>query len=365
MKLLLLVVVVEFFLFSFMNAGAQNIVPNSSFEMYSQHDNDGLDLKYCPGWLYSIQANNSSTPDHIIASDTAFYPLSSQGKTNAHNGNCFAGFTTNEFLICRFDNKMIKDSLYRISFWFSLTPNADYYSSCFYYSFLSEKSFAFCNPKLTDYKRKQLFDSIPDNMNQMPYSSGLARKWQLLQFEYSATGEETGLTLGIRHDSQNKANKNICVQLCPDSRMKLNNGNVTLKQLYYYVDDVSVSMINTPLPIGKSITATEVLFETNGSTLDPKSQHYISEIAAYLLVRTDLVITVSGYTDNVGTEQRNLELSLARAESVKQALMSLGVSADRIIVKGLGSQSPVESNSTSEGRAKNRRIELLIEQMSR
>lgn len=106
----------------------QNLIVNSSFEKISKHDNKDLDMKYCSGWDISITTGiSSSTPDHVFANDKNNYPQSSQGFMSAHTGNCFAGMTTNEYLITRLSNRLEKDSLYRISFWICLTPNSDYY----------------------------------------------------------------------------------------------------------------------------------------------------------------------------------------------------------------------------------------------
>jgi len=305
------------------NAIAQNIVKNGSFEIFSQRDNQDLDMKYCSGWDYSITHGLASTPDHIIANDTNIYPLSSQGQMSAYTGNCFAGFTNNEFLISRFEHKMEKDSLYRISFWICLSPNSDYYSSCLHYTFLSESSFEFHNQNMGESVRKNKFDSIINNMIQIPIESGSVRNWHLFQFEYVAKGTEAGFSFGVRYKHENALKEENCVQLCPESRIKLNRGTVNLKQLYYFIDYVSVSKMNTLLPIGKPVIATDILFETNKSELDPRSIFYIREIADYLHIRLELKIVISGYTDNIGSEQQNLKLSLERAEAVKQILITL------------------------------------------
>ena len=72
----------------------------------------------------------------------------------------------------------------------------------------------------------------------------------------------------------------------------------------------------------------------------------------------DLKLRVEGHTDNVGAAAANQALSEKRAQAVKAWLVNHGVGTDRLVAKGLGDTKPVEDNSTDEGRAKNRRVEL-------
>jgi outer membrane protein OmpA-like peptidoglycan-associated protein len=73
----------------------------------------------------------------------------------------------------------------------------------------------------------------------------------------------------------------------------------------------------------------------------------------------DLKIGVEGHTDNVGSPASNKTLSEARAKSVVSALVAQGISADRLTPAGYGQDNPVADNNTEEGRAKNRRVELI------
>ncbi len=78
--------------------------------------------------------------------------------------------------------------------------------------------------------------------------------------------------------------------------------------------------------------------------------------------KSDLKITVCGHTDSVGTSTYNAQLSLKRAESVKQYVATKGgVDAARIGVKGFGSSQPAATNVTEEGRQKNRRITFVVD----
>jgi outer membrane protein OmpA-like peptidoglycan-associated protein len=100
-------------------------------------------------------------------------------------------------------------------------------------------------------------------------------------------------------------------------------------------------------------------FDTGKSTIKPDSQPLIDEVAEALKGASSLQLEVAGHTDNVGTPEANQTLSEERAKSVVAALVSRGVPAARLSAKGHGQSSPVADNRTEEGRAKNRRVELV------
>ena len=104
------------------------------------------------------------------------------------------------------------------------------------------------------------------------------------------------------------------------------------------------------------------LFEFGKSDLKPEGKEKIQEYreqAKEELGRADKVIII-GYTDNVGTPDYNSTLSLQRAEAVRDALISLGADPKKLQVSGAGEAKPIADNSTEEGRAKNRRVEVGV-----
>jgi outer membrane protein OmpA-like peptidoglycan-associated protein len=101
-------------------------------------------------------------------------------------------------------------------------------------------------------------------------------------------------------------------------------------------------------------------FDTGKSTIKPESAQAIGEIAKLLTADPSLEVFVVGHTDNVGGVDSNIKLSQDRAEAVLQALVSdHGISPARLRASGCGPFAPVASNDTEEGRAKNRRVELV------
>ena len=103
-----------------------------------------------------------------------------------------------------------------------------------------------------------------------------------------------------------------------------------------------------------------ILFATGKAELEPESRPVLKEIATTLKEHADLKILIEGHTDNVGAAASNLALSDARAAAVKAALVSdFGIDGGRITTKGFGDTKPAIPNTTAEGRAQNRRVEIV------
>lgn len=104
----------------------------------------------------------------------------------------------------------------------------------------------------------------------------------------------------------------------------------------------------------------EIQFETGSSIIKPASYKQLDEILKSAVVAEGLKVGVYGHTDNVGGEAKNQKLSEERAQAVKNYLISKGIVAERIESKGYGSTKPIADNGTSEGKAKNRRVQIVL-----
>lgn len=100
-------------------------------------------------------------------------------------------------------------------------------------------------------------------------------------------------------------------------------------------------------------------FDTGKSTIKPESKAIINQIVEMLKANPGLKISVEGHTDNVGNPKSNKTLSDDRAKAVVAAIIVQGVDAKRLSTAGYGQDKPVADNKTEEGRAKNRRVELV------
>ena len=105
-----------------------------------------------------------------------------------------------------------------------------------------------------------------------------------------------------------------------------------------------------------------IYFDTNQATVKPESGPTLSEIAKLLQQNPPMKLYVVGHTDSTGGFDYNMDLSERRAQAIVKALVSdYGVAANRLTPKGVGFLAPVASNNVEEGRAKNRRVELVLE----
>ena len=103
-----------------------------------------------------------------------------------------------------------------------------------------------------------------------------------------------------------------------------------------------------------------IYFDTGQSVIKPESEAALSEIAKLLKKESGLKVNVVGHTDNVGSMDNNMKLSQARGEAVVKILITkYGIAADRMKGYGVGSLAPVASNDAENGKAKNRRVELV------
>jgi len=102
-----------------------------------------------------------------------------------------------------------------------------------------------------------------------------------------------------------------------------------------------------------------IYFDTDKAAIKPESQPALEQIVEAMKRSPELKVHVVGHTDNTGSFKHNLSLSRARAKAVRDYLAGKGVAPDRLRANGVASLAPVSSNSTEEGRAKNRRVELV------
>jgi len=111
---------------------------------------------------------------------------------------------------------------------------------------------------------------------------------------------------------------------------------------------------------GLIVNMSDVLFDTGKYTLKPEAREKLAKVSGILLAYPNLKVQVEGYTDNVGSEPYNLNLSQQRADGVRAYLVSQGVSPDNITATGYGMSNPIADNATAAGRAQNRRVQMVV-----
>ncbi len=136
---------------------------------------------------------------------------------------------------------------------------------------------------------------------------------------------------------------------------------------YYFlhiVERESLQQVISADAIGTAIDkdgfiALDIHFDTNEAKILPESQPIIDEIILLLNKRPNLNVSVEGHTDNTGTIEANKQLSQARAKAVVEAITDKGINSSRLSFVGFGQENPIADNRTQEGRAKNRRVEIV------
>lgn len=116
-----------------------------------------------------------------------------------------------------------------------------------------------------------------------------------------------------------------------------------------------------PLASGEQFLFENVFFDFDKAELRPESKSSLLRLKKFMEENSKINILIEGHTDNIGEEEYNQQLSMRRAESVREYLVNHGVSIDRLGIKGWGDKKPIVPNSNQANRAKNRRIEIVIE----
>jgi len=104
-----------------------------------------------------------------------------------------------------------------------------------------------------------------------------------------------------------------------------------------------------------------VLFASNESTLLPAAQNKLNEVTDALLASKERRITIEGHTDSQGSSSHNMNLAQKRADAVRSYIISRGYPSNMIFAQGIGEGRPIADNNSAEGRANNRRVEIIID----
>lgn len=170
-------------------------------------------------------------------------------------------------------------------------------------------------------------DGINDKQDQCPYVAG--------------TADRNGCPIP---DKDNDG-FNDDEDRCPDQYSKTNGGCPEIRR----------EVINKVSKAAKAI-----FFETGKATIKKTSYKQLDAIVAVLKEDPSLYADIEGHTDNTGNDDRNMDLSQQRADAVMNYFTGKGISADRLTAKGYGETQPVATNSTTAGRAQNRRTEIEL-----
>lgn len=116
----------------------------------------------------------------------------------------------------------------------------------------------------------------------------------------------------------------------------------------------------SPIKAGERIVLKNIFFATKSYNLEPESEMELNKLYALLSHNINLKIEIGGHTDIIGDDKANMLLSQNRAKAVMEYIVEKGISKDRLSYKGYGETNPIASNDTDEGRAQNRRTEVMV-----
>lgn len=136
--------------------------------------------------------------------------------------------------------------------------------------------------------------------------------------------------------------------------------NLDVSNLSEYTEIEEINLFLAPVKLEQVVRLNNIFFQTAKSTLKPESFPELSRFVEFLKVNKKIEIEIAGHTDNVDSEQSNLILSKNRAQAVADYLITHGIKAKRLTVKGFGGTKPIAFNTTDEGRQQNRRIEFKV-----
>lgn len=371
---------------------AQNFVADSSFE----HN------KFIPTLLSSLGANNSWSAPTMGTTDLfcecgkkqkeiseAKVPNNPMGVQKANSGKCYAGFYLfshhdyREFLLTQLMSPLTGGVKYDLTFYLSL---ADYSRAT-----IEQIGVCFLKGSVT-YTSSGYITGLKPNYIKINEEVGTDTvEWHKITLEYKARGGEQYLLIGSFEEGKIEATN---VKAPKNSHTRINQR--TDRDAYYYIDDVSLRRqppvyvayfdtivkpkIDTIKPtvmsnptidssgnalsmenaFEKPLVLNNVLFETGEAKLLPTSFTELDSVAVYLKNKSLLKIEIAGHTDNKGSETVNQTLSEKRAQAVADYLVSKGIEPTRITYKGYGSQKPITTNDTEEGRKLNRRVEFML-----
>jgi outer membrane protein OmpA-like peptidoglycan-associated protein len=161
--------------------------------------------------------------------------------------------------------------------------------------------------------------------------------------------------VAVVESEANLAKEATSVYLARASR----NTTVTRREIDYAVGRAKILDAMETVR-GLVLTLRGVDFAFDSAELTHEGEVAAARVAGFLIAADNREVLIEGYTDDQGTEEYNLELSLRRAEALGAALVANGVSSARIAADGFGPALPVASNEDDAGRAKNRRVEVII-----
>ncbi len=230
------------------------------------------------------------------------------------------------------------------------------------------------NPRKTVFYNGASIGFIGSSQEKPPlsgvYSSELSKKYKLLEPAYNVdtslgtrTSDSLSVTIPIRKEWV--TNKLIDpstagIYYARENTMEAIPSRFNAKDLTISFEPRGNGLYALLTEKPKVITLYNVYFDPNQATIRKDAEKNLYEMIDYLKNSPELRIEITGYTDSTGTDERNIQLSMERATSIRDFMAKNGIDKARFTVRGYGSSYPIAANTTEENRQKNRRTEFAI-----
>lgn len=359
----------------------QNLVPNPGFEEYLACPigfNTSPEQFRVSAW----RSPTLGTPDlfHTCSWGEADVPNNWAGNSEAYEGRGYAGiyvwmnypfavapFSVNrvnyrEYLQTRLLKPLMKDSLYLVEFRFKLSSFSCYRIDRIGFV-LTDSALNADNDQVFNVQGAVSF--VRDSM-----LLETRDRWEVARWKYQARGGEAFITIG--NFSSNLDTRSAFIERKPVEQVMLANS------AYFYIDAVKViplfeARIDSSLIAGTYFVPEKVVlnfdyvlknihFAFDSYELLPTSFGQLDGLVEFLVGNPSYHVSLSGHTDDIGSDAYNLELSSHRANSVKNYLIQNGVERQRIGSRGYGKSRPLIRATSDEARSQNRRVEVRFEE---
>lgn len=343
---------------------SQNLVPNPSFEQYFEcpgfYNTPGRGRNFAPGWTSPTQG----TPDlfNRCSLGNAGVPHNWAGVAHAHKGYGYSGIYAwisnnyREYLQAKLLDSLRAGQKYKVEFFYRLSTFSKYGV---------DRIGVLLSDSIQQIQHDRAWAVTPSFTHVMDSAvSKKADQWIQARFEYMAKGGEKFISIG--NFTPDKELKKFKLELAQVNEPLLS------KAAYFYVDDVSVTLMEAELPKVDSVDLAtkkviktnevyilkKIYFEFDSYSLSPLSEPELNVLVSIMQKNPKWRVELSGHTDEKGNNLYNYNLSLNRAKSVGYYLTQSGIVGNRVITKGFGKLKPLSKAKTDAAHALNRRVEV-------
>lgn len=360
-------------LFSF-GQSRLNLIANGGFEINKNIPNTWGEAHLLKYWSTFYNGKWSPVTYFYDSEDGGYVPTWKEGgKQSPHSGYGFIGLGLSfrnkqelgsQYIESKLLSPLEKDSIYIISAFVSLADRLKYAIDYIPVALsdrmmLNSGSSTIYSPNVIKLKSNELY---LDNTIQ----------WMEVSAKYKAIGGEQFFLMGGIIGNEKLGTEFKIHKMS----FRMSFHYILLNKLtFYFIDDISIkkqfqtpdqpevkaiTSLNSTIPEIEKIVLHDIIFKFNSYNLGDTSYKQLDDLVEKLKSCDICYINITGYTDNTGTQESNLYLSLMRAKAIYLYLEEKGISTEKMHYEGLGERDPIDNNNLPGGRLRNRRVEVCI-----